>query len=726
VAKLDAALASKVQLTSSTSYSQVIGARGRAYIAVGLFACCVSAPALAQVPLAQPSTSAHPDDVYESGEIIVTAQRRQESLQRVPISIAVLGGGALDQSPSNSVSDALRTIPGVSTLQSYQGGGTLVTVRGVTAGNALFNGSGTVGYYLDSVPFGAVKSAIAPDSSAYDLERVEVLRGPQGTLYGANALNGVVRVLTSPADPSKFGVKARASISTTEGGAASYRQDVSVNLPIIDDKLAMRATVGYQDQGGWIDTPVQGNANRGDLWSLRLRVDANPTDRLSANVSLWRTRNQFSGPSTGQTSTTSSSPFRQPIDSDFDTVSGKISYDFGPASLTSATSYLEYHNYSSIDFSPFFAGTQLTTRINVDVFAEEISLNSNGTGPWRWSIGGIYREAKEDLLQTIPEFAFGLNNINRSKSYAAYAEVTRTFAEDTFEITAGGRYFHDKNNQTNESPLSTPPIVAPEDTASAVTPRLVLAWRPARAFTIYASYSEGFRSGFPQAAAASVIPPAQPDRLKNYEIGAKGNLFGGMLALDTAFYYIDWQDVQQNITVSSGGIPYAATVNGSAAQGFGFEAAATLRPAAGLTLDAGFSLNDLTQDENIFSGGVLLFAKGSRLNYSPKYNANIGASYSFDIGSGNLTGRLSASAYYTSRQQSRVLLGTVVTVGDSDSAFVPEASFSLESRHGWTATVFGQNLSNFHGVASPGFGGLTEYYGRLRPRTIGFQLEFKY
>lgn len=675
------------------------------------------------IPAAAQENAAGSED---GQDIVVTAQRREETLQRVPVSISVLGGATLDKTTSPGVSEALRAVPGVSTLQSYQGGGTLVTIRGVTAGQALFNGAGTVGYYLDSVPFSAIKSAIAPDASAYDLERVEVLRGPQGTLYGASALNGVVRILTAPADSTRLGFKARASVGFTEGGATSYRQDASANIPVIEDKLAIRATAGYQHEGGWIDTGFKDNFNGGDIWNLRLKVNATPTDRLSIELGGWMSRSDFDGPATGERYNFNSTVFRSPISSHFDTLNAKIAYAFDGFDLTSATSYLDYRNKSIIDFTPFAASNQqLNTDLRVRLFTEELSLNSNGDGPWRWSVGGIYRKVKENLVQGIPELSFGLDNRNRSESYAAFGEITRSFADDAFELTAGVRYFHDEITQERRSPVTAAPVIAPKSTAKATTPRVVATWHPTERSSVYLSYSQGFRSGFPQTSPASSLPPARPDRLHNYELGAKGTVMDGLLSFDTAVYYIDWQDVQQNVTVTVNGLPFGATINGESASGWGADVAVTLRPAQGFAVNASLGWNDLTSDGDVFSGGVLLFAQGSRLNYSPKYTAAMGMDYGFDLGS-NLTGRLAASATYTSRQDSRLLLGALVTQGTSSKALLPKASFAIESDDGWVATLYADNIGNFRGSLSPGFGSLQQYYGRARPRSFGLQLEYKY
>jgi outer membrane receptor protein involved in Fe transport len=183
----------------------------------------------------------------------------------------VLSVEQLDQSSSQGVAAELTKVPGIVAFPNLQaGGGTIVSVRGVSAGSATFAGSNPVSYYLDSVPFGLVQSAVTPDSNAYDLARVEVLRGPQGTLYGASAQAGVVRVLTKDADLDRFELKMRASDSYTKGGGDNYRGDAAINVPIIDGKLAARAVLGYQKMSGWVDTPLGKNANDSTMRTARL------------------------------------------------------------------------------------------------------------------------------------------------------------------------------------------------------------------------------------------------------------------------------------------------------------------------------------------------------------------------------------------------------------------------------------------------------------------------
>lgn len=657
---------------------------------------------------------------------MVTAQKRAESVEKVPISMSVLSGKDLDKSTSEGIADILDAVPAVSTVSSFQGGGTQVTIRGVAAGEALLNGAGTVGYYIDSVPFGLVKEAVGPDESAYDLQRVEVLRGPQGTLYGVSALNGVVRVLTNDADLDTFEVKARSSGSYTENGGGNFRDDVAVNIPIIDNVLAARAVVGYEHESGWIDAPIGNNFNNANLLNMRLKVNAQISDALSIAVSQWSTRNRYGGPSVGENANYNPTPYAEPIENDYDATGLKVNYQSNGFALQSSTSYLNYRSNSAMDYSEFFAGTpnELGTNLGSRVVSEELLATSTGDGPWRWSVGDMARKATEVLVQSIQQFDFGLNYQDESKSNAFYGEATRLLFDGSLELTAGFRVFHDHVTQNDQTGYGTPNVPA-DSTSNATTPRAVITYHPTNDWTLYASYSQGFRSGYPQNAAASTLPPVQPDRLTNYELGSKGKLFDGLIDVDAAVYYMDWEHVQQSITVTQNGTFFGATVNGDSASGSGVDLAISAHPLSGLTLNGSVSWNGLKLDQATYSFGELLFPKGGRLNFSPEWTASAGAAYRFPL-AGGMTGELSASANYVSEQSNRVLLGSDVLTGIGNPQLIPRASFAVDANDHWRFTLYGDNLSNYQRSPIPGYGNLPEYYGQVRPRTIGMQAELKY
>jgi iron complex outermembrane receptor protein len=665
-------------------------------------------------------------------EVVVTAQKREERLQDVPMSISVLGGKDLDSSSYQGVTDALNTVAGVAAFGSTEGGGTQIAIRGVTAGLPTFSGSSTSAYYLDSVPFGFVKSAFAPDPNVYDLQRVEVLRGSQGTLYGANAENGVVRVLTNDADPYAFELKARTLGSTTAGSGGNYGGDVAMNVPIVDGKLAVRGVVDYQNLSGWIDGPDGDHLNDSELRNYRVKIGARPTDELSMGLSAWSTRDNYGAPNNSTDRGRTYAVIPEPITEDYDAYAFQGTYRLPYFSISSSTSYFDYENEGTTDLdiygTSFRPGSPVYTNFYSRIFSEELILSSANDSAWHWTAGGFYRDGADRLYQdlvgifTVPTWYTYV-----SKSYAAFGQIGRRFLSDQVELTLGLRYFHDDVSVRN-LPLNGFPNRSLTPTAASFSPtmpRAVLTWYPSRDVTAYASYSEGFRSGFPQSpatlAAAPGFPAARPDRLHNYEFGAKTDFFDKRFSLDSAVYYIYWADIQQLITVPyhNTGVSISAPINGQAASGPGVDLALTGRPVDALELSVSAGWNDLTMNANVYSAGAVLFAKGDRLNFSPEFTGGVSAAYRFAI-SGPLSGRFWCSDNYTSKLTDRST-GSV-TYGTSLTNVRAEISVD-DSQRGWTATLFADNLTNNYG-AVPGYPAILEI--RPRPRTVGLQVDYKY
>ncbi len=687
-------------------------------------ALLTSTAAVAQVTAPNASsdavTQARDPVAQGDDDIIVTAQKREESLNKVPISITVLSGAILDSSTTEGVSEALRAVPGVTTTQYFQGGGTNVTIRGVSASAPVLNGSGPVSYYLDTVPFGFVKSAISPDSSAYDLQRVEVLRGPQGTLYGASALNGVVRVLTNDADLSRTDFKARASTSYTEAGSFNYRVDGMVNVPLVEDKLGVRLVAGYTNNDGWIDRPGKENANDSRMFTLRAKVNAAPTEDLSIGLSYWRARNNYGAPAVGNENYFRNSPTAEPLITNYDALGLKVGYDFGDFTVTNSASYLNLSNDGTFQYVNFFAGA-LDTEFKTKVFANELAVNSAGSGSLKWSVGGSYRSVRDELIQGITGL-FDYYAVDKSKAFALFGEATQTIGE--LQITGGLRYFNDKvSAQGNGTP--NPPA---RSTFSAVTPRAVLTWLPTNSFTAYLSYSQGFRSGAIQyqALVPASFPTLKPDRLNNYEAGVKAGLLDGLVQLDASLYYIDWNNVQQSLLVPVGAIVVTALVNGEGASGLGVDARIGVQPTPSLNLALTANWNDLRMDADVISGGVVLFDKGSRLNLSPKYTLGGSADYAFPVGSRKA--HLSGSVNYTSAQTYRTISSGVRSISQGDDVIVAGARLAVDATDKLRVSLFVDNLTNANpSIFSFPLGGAInhDFDSRIRPRTFGIQLEYR-
>ncbi len=715
--------------------------------------------AFAQAADAQVSSSA--EGALE--EVVVTAQKREERLQDVPISISVLGGNALDSSSDRGVIEAVSRVPGVfaplNATGARYGGNSMLAIRGVSSPSV---GSGTTAYYIDNVPYGLAQQAFVPDTNPYDLDRVEVLRGPQGTLYGASALNGVVRVLTKTPNFNDVEFKARASLSSTEHGSESYSGDAAFNMPLIEDKLAARVVLGYQDLGGWIDKPNKQDFNDTEKVNARVKLAAKLTETFSAVVSGWISRVDNGGLSTSSTNgLTQVSQQKEPNSTDFDTFSLDLNYDAGLFSIKSASSYIDYKIRGTFENSypdtsgicllctfpnrnPFKGvsypnGTvMLANDVDSTVLAEELVLSSTGEGPWRWTFGSMYRDAQDDGVQnTSVSVSPGISSAE-SKSIAVFGELTRVFADGRFEVTGGLRYFRDKVHYWEDSRTSIPFGALPngippeglqsvKDTFKKTTPRLVVTWHPSEESTLYASYSQGFRSGIVQgfdvSAARPDIPAAQPDTLKNYEIGGKAKF--GRLSLETALYYIDWQDAQQSAGVVIAGISRNVVFNSQdSTSGPGVDLALAYSPVDSLTLTLSYGWNDLTFDAPFYAGTVLVSAKGDRRASSPETTAGASIDYSVALGGGGYSGRLSASANYVGEQLADVNGNTGVRFM-ADAMTVARASFMVEAPKNWSATLFVDNATDEDGRFPSAT--IPPYFDTfMRPRTYGLQFEYKY
>ena len=364
-------------------------------------------------------------------EIVVTAQKRSERLQDVPVSISVLMGAQLDASTFLNTKDALNSVPGLATLTDQNSGGTVLSLRGVSSTGAQFAGTTPIAYYLDGVPFALVRSALVPDANIYDLQRIEVLEGPQGTLYGASALNGVIRILTNDPDLANFDFKARVGTSDTYHGGGNYEGDVAINVPIIDNLLAARFVAGEDYQSGWIKTDASSQSNDTKVENERLKIAAQPTDSLSIGLSAWHSQVISGGPAYSDSSYNLQTPYPFPDSNTFNTFGLNIDYSLPYFTISSKSSYLAYNNSGYVDFSVFSFDFGLQNNDTTHVYSEELNLTSKGEGPWKWSAGTFYRDARDYTHQSFvfhPQPAtFGDAFSDTSESAAVYGEVGAPF-----------------------------------------------------------------------------------------------------------------------------------------------------------------------------------------------------------------------------------------------------------------------------------------------------------
>ncbi|MFW2351315.1 TonB-dependent receptor [Qipengyuania sp.] len=465
-----------------------------------LGAVLAAAPAFAQ--------EADDDDLGDN-VIIVTAQKREQTLAEIPQSISVLGGDDLEQQQATSFVDYVAQVPGLS-LQQSDPGRTRIILRGINTGGA----SPTAAVYVDDTPFGPSTGAsngaiLAGDIDTFDIERVEVLRGPQGTLYGANSLGGLVKFVTVAPQLGEFQVRAKAGYEVTDGGDDGWSANGVVNIPV-GDTIALRASGYYRDVGGYIDTVGINRENANDYASYGGRASLlfEPSEdfsvRLTAIAQNIRSNSRAGfdvdpvtlkpldfDPTTGDPISdgrlTRSEYFPERNDVDYRLYNGTVEWDMGFATLTTVTSYgtLDQTEVYDVTYQlPGIAdaiyggpgvdplGITFPAFSGQKKFTQEVRLDSPSNDSFEWLIGGYFTKEDGLLFQnyqpfvlatgeavdpalTLPVGAGGADVTfptfltavldSQYKEYAAFGSAT-WYITPAFDITAGARYSHNEQD----------------------------------------------------------------------------------------------------------------------------------------------------------------------------------------------------------------------------------------------------------------------------------------
>jgi iron complex outermembrane recepter protein len=670
-------------------------------------------------------------------EVIVTAQKRAERLQDVPISVSVLSGFDLDRDSSRGVSDVLNQVGGVSVFDLHPGE-TKITIRGVAADP--FVGTSTAGYYLDEIPFSFISIVQLPDANAYDLSRVEVLRGPQGTLYGANALSGVVRVLTQDAELDEFKAKARVRASNTKHGTDNHSGDLAINVPLVPGKLAVRGVASYSQYGGNITSAEPGGAltnriNDSEAQSYRLKATYHASENLSIKLGL--TRSMLDNGAYDRSYADMTTPFsaNQGDERQYDAYNLIAEYAWPAFSLLSSTGYVDYsadtNEEGLLSLDPRFALNFLNSW-GLRSFSQELRLSSHLSGPWQWSVGAIYKDTTQEHLQLALLFSpQPFIEDTASQSYAVFGETTRSLADGRFAVTGGLRYFSDRLVSQELSNFFGPGTSARRSDFDQVTGRVVLTYKPQTDRMLYGAVATGFRSGQHNGTFITGLYPQfneiKPDSLTTYELGIKSAVAQGAFTYDASVYYTDWKDIQQGLVVPPG---FVAGLNAGKADGLGADVSMAYRPVGALVLQANLGWNALEYAQDILvtdsdNNSVVLFPKGTRLNNSAEWTGSVGGTFRAASPFADADWIVSTNYVYRSRIDSRALNRTLVSVTQSDALRSLKASVGLE-RQRWSVNLYGDNLLNNLDPITPPDALYDGTSVRQRPRTIGLQATFQY
>jgi outer membrane receptor protein involved in Fe transport len=719
--------------------------------AVTLLLSTVALPALAwAAPDPAPG-----DDMIQ--EIIVTAQKRSERLRDVPMTVSVVNTKALVEQNQTQFKDYLVKVPGVS-LQENGPGLSIITIRGIssTTGNPL------VGFTIDDVPLGAstylaLGSNLHPDLDPADLSSIEVLQGPQGTLYGAASMGGLIKYQTSAPSLTETTGRIQADGSTAAHGNGGYGLRGAIGTPIAVDKAGVQLSGFYRQDPGFADDPSQGrkNINENRVYGVRLALAANLTDRLKVRGSALYQNAKSDGSATVDVDaklTPITGPYqysRVPGTDGYQTklqfYNGVIDYDLGFATLSSLTGYSVTTFFGPRDFTPRYAffgplfygqdiGVGFNNTADNKKFSEELRLVSNTAGPLSYIAGLFYDHEKTQLVQDLVPIdpisgkALPLDTLLNAvipttyDEYAAFVSLTYKLNE-RFDVQAGGRLSQNKQkfSETDNGLLGGGAVSEGTSKETPFTYSVSPRWHLDDQTMVYGRLSTGYRPGGPN---ASPPPGVQrqfgSDKTKNYELGVKTALLDNRLQANLAAFYIDWKGIQASLTDPDTGFNF--TTNEGNARSKGVQGDVQYAPIHGLTFAGSFAYTDayLTQDSGASSNAYA--SKGDKLPSVPKWSGTLTGDYRWDL-SDTVTPFVGATVAYTGARYTDF-------VSDAASPRIKLPSFTtVDLRAGFTfetltATAFVKNVGDsrgYTGMYVVGSGG-PYALSMINPRTIGLSV----
>ncbi len=671
-------------------------------------------------------------------EIIVTAQKRAERLIDVPISIVAMSSDQLRKRKISGIDDLAAAVPGLA-IESSGGGRRQITLRGV--GN-VFGSSSLIGVYLDEASVTSMPSTQL-DLRTYDLERVEVLRGPQGTLYGEGSAGGTIRFITRDPVLDRFEMKADVAGLFTEDGAPGQRIESAVNVPVVHGKFGLRIASTFEHGGGWIDQPAadRDDFNGQDLINVRVKGLWQPLPQFKINAMALVHRND-TALSIGedddgnflQTFNFTTTPRTK---DDYGVYNLTGTYDFSTVRVLSATSYLE-QDKESRNFAQRgpYAGPPPASPLEANwlfngssaaILTEEFRLSSLGSGRWNWTAGGFYRRAQLNVDTSVLYFAAPVppgvtppGPINfvpsdtLSKSWAVFGDTSYDLT-DRLTLGAGLRYFEDEQRYISGSGAGA---ITQNGTFDALNPRVYLQYKLTGHANTYASAAKGFRSG---GFNTLTQPTYDPEDVWSFELGLKMALLDGRLTSDAAVFYTDYTNYQILGFRLLGGVPTNLTSNAGDAKIKGIEWALSWHPVDDWTL--GLSGNYVKSELVRIDATSTSHIVGDPLDAFPKYGYTATAQRDF-----NWSGRPGFARLDYNEQGRMTYRNRSIGpwfFGESDIVSLLNFNLGLQWSANLSLNVFAQNLLNERGFITALH--VEELASRPRPRTygIGFGVSFE-
>jgi iron complex outermembrane recepter protein len=709
-------------------------------------------------------------------EVIVTAERRSESIQTVPIAVTAISGETLEKFNQQDFSDYAQNIPNLSYGTGSDFGvtnGRTVTIRGITGGRFRY-GLATTSFYLNDTPV-----PLSLDPRVLDLERIEVLRGPQGTLFGSSAMGGTVRVITKPAQPTVMSGTFDIQGFDINHGGAGYDISGTLNAPLIQDQLAVKisaynsykpgvftreygvaTTPGYTvpaSQPTGEVTHVGDDAEYGGMVTLTYTPTALPGLTITPLVLYQETRsNGFPLADFTPDNLIQVRPLNieESTKDEWTFTSLTVNYKAGFGSFIGSTAWFHRNSLDNEDnteasatfWGPTYATGQLPpvylpspapSFLNLETVTQEVRFESAFSGPVQTVIGAYYTHGKshtgQDITQPlvqgqppyIQDVPFSNNEV------AEFGDITYT-PISAVELSAGVRAASLSFKKTNywygwinEGTTD----VGITHSENAVTPRYTAKYKFDSNLMAYISAAKGFRNG----GANSVPDQCGPgsgtftsDSLWSYELGTKDTLFDGRMNLRVAAFYIDWSNIQQSILLPC---TYSVTKNAGTAVSKGVEVEADIAPIHGLNMTVSLGYDDAKITS--VPEGATGFVTGQELNGVPKYTASLLADYSIPMDFGAVFIRPQYSYTGSSVSYSVVPVQDGGRPRDAYSMFDLSAGVAIGS---WEASIFGKNLGDVRANLGDEQSEVIELQSPVvrprwliaQPRTIGVELRYRF
>lgn len=737
----------------------------------------VAAPAWADVQ-AQRSSQ---ETAAEVGEVVVTATRRATRLQDVPLSITAFSQQELTKKGIVGYEGLARETPGV-VLNKPTANFNNFTARGIATNGYNANLQSSVAIYIDELPISTIGNTTVLDPTLFDVERVEFLRGPQGTLFGSGSLAGALRILTKAPELDGYSAAVLVDLGVTGADSLRQRYNAMVNVPLIEDELALRVVAFHRNEEGYTDNLGTGETNSNTLVNSGIRASLlwKPTDRFSlrGTVSHEESDPKDSGlidPTLGRNKRVSDRP---------DIFSGILTtgniaaeYQFNGAKLTSSTTLSQFDQKFYLDLAGTFGGA-IAFALDADgyqrTFVQEMRLASDAGGKFDWVVGAFYLDRRLDVdyfYRSSLEFlaSHGITGLEdeyyqrmsthiNSHELAGFGELTY-HVNDKVWLTGGIRYGEvsaqgfteeggfNSNYLVNalygiEGPLTITPIEAAtglKAKGSKPSFKISATWKPYNDLTTYATVSTGFRTPIVNAYGGrpSLVDPddliipdgAESDDLTNYEIGLKGRFMNGMLYANLAAYYIDWSNIQVQANRVSDSVQFATNIGQAESKGVEFEVRAFPLQGLSLGLNGSFGsskVTELTPEEAAISGAVL----GARLS-SPKFQGAFSVDYRFAMPN-DMEGNASLVVQHVGNYPGMFpnvpgQPGVVQsTYGYTEAYENVNASFAI-AKNDLTVGFYVENLFDDHSITyvhPEAF--LASRFGTMRPRTFGIRVGYEF